>query len=135
MVILGVQRLSDSETAMKQDTRACVAYAALRLISGSPATAVYDHASECYLSMAGEISATSVDLYDYSRQAHFGGRGADGIYDLYDHGHGHYVRLEIKGKRYSGYDHGSGCHFSGLVEGTRTALYDYAKAVRFHYSL
>lgn len=120
---------------MRSDVRACAAYVALRLISGRSASAVYDYSGSGYISIDGQITATNVDVYDYSRGAHFGGNGSGGRFSLYDYGYSHHVDLQINGNNYEGYDYGSSCHFSGTVNGTSTSLYDYGSSGHFDYSL
>lgn len=120
---------------MRSDVRACVAYVALRLISGRSASAVYDYSGSGYITIDGQITAANVNVYDYSRGAHFGGGGSSGRFRLYDYGHSHHVDLQIKGNSYQGYDYGSSCYFSGSASGTSTSLYDYGSNGYFDYSL
>ena len=120
---------------MKPNIRACVAYVAIRLISGCAASSVYDHARSRSIRIDGAVGPTNVDVYDYDRGAHFGGGGFNGAFELYDHGAAHHVELRIEGKTFEGYDYGEACPFSGDVNDTTASLYDFAKVSHFDYSV
>lgn len=120
---------------MRSDVRACIAYVAIRIISGRNASGVYDNSGAGYISISGQITATNVNVFDYSRGAHFGGSGSGGRFSLFDYGHSHHVDLKIKGDKYDGFDYGSSCHFSGTVNGASTSLYDYGSGSYHNYSL
>jgi hypothetical protein len=118
---------------MSPDTRACVAYAALRLISSRDASAIFDCSRSIYTSIAGTVSNTALHLYDFSRNSPFGGKCNNGEYQLYDFEQSSKVDLRINGQHYEGFDHGSLTRFSGTVQGDATSLYDYATDGYFDY--
>jgi hypothetical protein len=82
---------------MNPNTRACVAAAAGRLISGSASTSVYDCSGSKHIIINGNVSEGNVQLYDNDRQCHFSGSGSGGDYDLYDYDAQAHVSLQITG--------------------------------------
>ncbi|HTR01504.1 MAG TPA: hypothetical protein VMH83_16010 [Candidatus Acidoferrum sp.] len=120
---------------MNPDTRACVAYAALRLIAQRSASVIYDCSRCRYISIDGNVSGNGMQLYDYSRNARIIGDGSDGQYKLYDCEKACQIDLRIKGKHYEGFDCNSLTRFSGTVAGDATSLYDHTDAGFFDYTL
>jgi hypothetical protein len=118
---------------MNPNTRACVAAAAGRLISGSASTSVYDYSQSRHIIINGNISEGKIRLYDNDRQCHFTGSGSGGVYSLYDHGARAQVSLQIAEDQFRGYDYATKRHFSGTVNGNSVSLYDYGEAKQFKY--
>lgn len=120
---------------MHPNTRACTAYVAIRLISGSRGSAVYDYSQSKYISIDGDIDQSQINIYDYGRGCYFGGNGSPVKFDLYDYGGGHYIELKINGSHFEGYDYGAHCYFSGDVNGNAASFYDYGASKYFNFSL
>ena len=114
---------------MHENTRACVAYVALKP-SGFSLNAVYDYLKSKYISIDGTVTETKVNIYDYDRSCYFGGDGKS----LYDYGLSSYVDFELKGKSFEGYDYKSSNYFSGTISGSNVSLYDYATSKYYEFS-
>jgi len=134
LAAIGPWRWSEKgDQDMNPNTRACIAAAVGRLISGSASTSVYDYSRSEHIIINGSISEGIVRLYDNDRQCHFSGSGSNGDYDLYDHGNQAHVKLQIIGGEFRGYDYATKRHFSGTVHGNSVSLYDYGESRRFNY--
>lgn len=120
---------------MKDDVASLVAFVAARLITGKNASSIYDYGRGGYHSISGNVSSSTVNVYDYEAASHFGGSGSSNDLSLYHYGHGHHVSLKVRGKQFEGYDYGSSCHFSGTVSGTSISLYDYGTGSYRNYSI
>jgi hypothetical protein len=116
---------------VNQSTRACVAYVAGRLISGSVSSYIYDYSQSRHISIGGSVSGSAVNVYDYDRGCHFAGSPGN----LYDYGRSTHVSLNIDGSQFSGYDYGDSCHYSGTVNGNSISIYDHGESQHFSYSL
>jgi hypothetical protein len=120
-----------SRVRMSPGTRACIAYVAGRIITGTARSYVYDHAESKHVNVGGTINGNRIGLYDYERGCNFHGA----LPHLRDDGTGAGVSLQIDGNRFSGHDHGSGHAFSGSVDGPSISVYDHVVARHFAYSL
>jgi hypothetical protein len=116
---------------MHPNTRACVAFIAGKIISGSGNSSVYDYSQSKYINISGSVSATKVSAYDHDRGCHFGGN----LPSLYDYGRSVHVSLEINGQDFKGYDYGDSQHFTGKVNGRSVSFYDYGESQYFNYSV
>jgi len=116
---------------MNPNTRACIAFVAGKVIGSSGGSHVYDYAQSRHLNVGGNVSQQNVNLYDYERSCHFTGK----LPQLYDHGTGFHVTLEIVGRVFKGYAYDSGTHFSGQVNGSSISIYDFGAGQHFNYSL
>ena len=117
---------------MNPNTRALVAAAAARIVSGGGQVgAVYDYSQSRHIQLSGSINDDQVSLYDYDRGCHFSGSGGS----LYDYGRSSHVSLQVSGNNFSGYDYGDGHHFTGSVSGKSVSIYDYGESSHFSYSV
>ena len=116
---------------MDPGTRACVAYVAGCIISGSDASHVYDNTRSTRVRVRGVIQGKAVEVFDYDRNCRFFGT----LPKLIDYGRNTHVSLEITGKQFSGYDEGSSHYFVGSVSGRSVILHDYGESRHFSYSL
>ena len=116
---------------MHPNTRACIAYVAGKLISGSGSSSVYDYSRSRHISISGSVDASHVGVYDHDRGCHFSGS----LPNLYDYGRSAHISLNINGNQFSGYDHGDSHHFSGLVNGSSISIYDNGASMHFNYSV
>jgi hypothetical protein len=109
---------------MDKDTRARIAFAVGRVLSGTTKGGIYDHAERRHRMIIGSCSRESIHVYDQHAATHIKGAG-DGVdFNLYDEGRGAHMSLSFRGSGFSGYDHGSGHKFSGIAIGTAIQLYD-----------
>lgn len=115
---------------MKTELRRGVAYIAQRVVRGSDASAIYDYESGAYYQFSGDVSATKVNVYDYSRGCFLGGD----IPSLYDYGEGAFFEFKVDGNRINGYDYESGSFFEATVSGQSISVYDYDVGAFFNYS-
>ncbi len=69
--------------------------------------------------------------YDYGSSAHLSGSGNQ----IYHHGVGAEISLDINGTSFSGYDYDSGSHFQGSVNGNSVQLYDYETGQYYNYQV
>jgi hypothetical protein len=117
---------------MNSSTRALIATTAAWLIKGGGNVgAVYDHAKSKYIQISGQVTTSTVQLYDHERGCHFSGSSTA----LYDHGLSCHVSLQIDGKNFSGFDHGMAHHFSGVLNDSSISVYDHGVGSYFSYSL
>ena len=116
---------------MNAGTRACIAYVAGRVISGSGGSTVYDYSQSRHVSMSGSIDGNTIGVYDHNRGCHFSGT----LPSLYDYGTRAHVSLEIDGSQFNGYDYAGRHHFSGSVSGSSVQVYDYGESKHFSYAL
>jgi hypothetical protein len=87
---------------MHPNTRACVAYIAGKLITGSGSSSVYDYSQSRHINISGTVDVSHVGVYDHNRGCHFSGN----LPNLYDYGRGAHVSLNINGTQFGGYDFG-----------------------------
>jgi hypothetical protein len=123
--------MDNVERMMNPNTRACVAYVAGKLISGSSSTSVYDHARSRHIRFSGSVAGSHVRIYDHDRGCHFSAT----LPNLYDYGRSAHVSLKINGAEFKGYDYGDGHHFSGAVKGSAVSVYDSGESTHFNYGL
>lgn len=119
---------------MKDETRAGIAYVALRLATGSLKNDIYDYSVGRYITIGGEITPNNVNVYDYSVGCHIIGNGSSGKFDLYHYGNKNFVELKKEGNKFSGYDYDVNNHFECTVSGNSVSVYDYDKGSYFDYS-
>ncbi|ANC77389.1 hypothetical protein ABE65_011485 [Fictibacillus phosphorivorans] len=119
---------------MKKETRASVAYIALRLATGLKKSSVYDYSEGEYITIDGKVSVDNVDVYDYEIGCHVSGRSRNGQFDLYHYGNGNSIELKMKDNKFEGYDYDVSNHFSGTVSGKSLSLYDYEHSKYYDYS-
>lgn len=53
---------------MLTGTRACVAYACARLVSGRSTSAVFDYSQSKHVLISGTVNDRSVNVYDHDRE-------------------------------------------------------------------
>lgn len=116
---------------MNPNIRACIAYIAARLISGSGGARVYDHSQSKYIDINGAVSGSRINIYDNERKSHL--RGTVGSF--YDSDTGAHLSINVDGNRFSGRDHDNNCRYSGTVNGKSIAFYDYEESKHFNYSV
>jgi hypothetical protein len=116
---------------MEPHTRRAAAYIAGRAISGSDASAVYDHSESRHVNFSGSVLPPDVNVYDHEQSCHIGGS----LPSLYHYGNGQHIQLEVTGTHFSGYDHATGQHFSGTVNGQVVSVYDHEHGQHFNYSV
>ncbi|KAA6457532.1 hypothetical protein DYQ86_22135 [Acidobacteria bacterium AB60] len=109
---------------MSPGVRAMVAYVASRLITGAEPSSVYDLSAGRHRSMAGTVTSTSVNVYDYSENCQMTGHMSHGAYRLFHQGEGVHVLLEIDGESFRGYEQNAGRYFGGVVRGARISIRD-----------
>ena len=116
---------------MNSGTRACIAYVAGCVVSGSDAPLMFDNDQSTRVRVRGVIKGNAVELYDYERNCRFFGI----LPMLIDKGTNSHVSLDVRGKRFSGYDQGSSHYFAGCVSGRSVILHDYGESRHFSYCL
>ena len=123
---------------MNRSTRACVAYVAGRLISGKPATSIYDYSQSKHVSISGTVNGKNVNLFDNDRGCHIegspGGDSSD-MLNLFDGGGSHCVELSIRKNMFGGYDYGDAHHFRGEMKGNSIEIYDFLDSTSFNFIL
>lgn len=121
---------------MQEDRRRGIAYIASVMISGSPATAIYDYVTSRYYFFTGRVEGNGVNVYDNDRRCYISGSGTNGrTFSLYDHGVGRYVNLEVRGNEFMGYDYGTSTHFNGRVNGKSVTFYDYQTSRYYNFTM
>jgi hypothetical protein len=119
---------------MDRDTRARIAFAVGRVVSGTTKIGIYDHAERRHRILSGTCSRETIQVYDHHAATHIGGVG-DGVnFRLYDHARGAHLTLKLNGTAFSGQDHGSGHHFSGIAHGAAIQFYDHGDDSWSHYT-
>ena len=116
---------------MNRHTRTCIAFVAASIISGIKATGIYDYDRSRHLNFSSTISEPTVQVYDYERSCHFGGR----LPSLFDYGRGVDILLHIDKSSFGGYDYGDDVHFIGHVSNGSVSLYDFSEFRYFNYSI
>jgi hypothetical protein len=116
---------------MNDGVRRTVAYVAARFLVGPSVTAIYDYTTGGHFQFSGEVSRSSVNVYDYGRGCHFGGSPPS----LYDYGESHHVEFKLEGAMVKGYDYGASCHYEAKVNGKNINIYDYGVGSYFQYSV
>lgn len=116
---------------MDPNTRACIAYIAAKLISGSGGAKVYDHSRSKYIDISGSVSGTRINIYDHERKSHLRGTATN----FFDSDMGAHLSINVDGNRFSGRIHDDNCRYSGTVNGKSITFYDYAESKHFNYSV
>jgi hypothetical protein len=117
---------------MQPNVRAVVAYISGRSVTKKNVSAVYDYDSGKYVSVAGEVSESRVNVYEYGSNCYVIGnwqKGGNSM--LYHYGVGNYIQLAIQGNQFRGYDYNTGSYFQGHVSVSSVSLYDYGDS-RYH---
>ena len=73
-----------------------------------------------HIHVSGNISATSVAIYDHDRNDHISGTHTN----LYDHNLNAHLSLNMNGSHFTGYDYGSGFHYSGHINCHLVTIFD-----------
>ena len=105
---------------MNRHTRTCIAFVAGSVISGIKASSIYDYDRSRHLNFSGTLSESNVQIFDYERSCHFGGR----LPSLFDYGRNIDILLHIDKTSFSGCDYGDDEHFSGHASNGSISLYD-----------
>jgi hypothetical protein len=105
---------------MNPGLRAVIANIAARLAGQNVNSAVYDHTQGKHIHVSGNISATSVAIYDHDRNDHISGTHTN----LYDHNLNAHLSLNMNGSHFTGYDYGSGFHYSGHINCHLVTIFD-----------
>jgi hypothetical protein len=120
---------------MKNETRAGIAYIALRLATGKSKSDVYDYSVGRYITIDGEVTTSHVNVYDYTMGCHISGNGNGDKFDLYHYGNNRSIELKKKSSnKFDGYDYDVNNHFECTVSGNSVSVYDYEKSSYFDYS-
>jgi len=126
------QQVADTrEPSAWSSSRACIAYIAGRIISGSMSSIIEDHDRSRRILIAGTICTDGVELRDYTRGCLVSGR----LTGIHDHGTGARISLRIYGAIFSGYDEVTGHSFSGNVEGATILVFDHEDQQVYSYTL
>lgn len=83
-----------------------------------------------YYQFSGDVSPSSVNVYDYDRGCFIGGD----LPSLYDYGEGSFVEFKANGNRVDGYDYGSGSFYEATVDAREVSIYDYGAGAYFSFS-
>ena len=116
---------------MEDDLRRAVAYIAGRILTGAPASAVYDHAAARHFHFSGEVAPERVSVYDHGRGCQISGAPPS----LFDHGTSRFLKLEVKAGVVAGYDYASGTFYEATVTGAGVSVYDPDAGGHFGYSI
>ena len=119
------------EVFMINNTRACIAFIAVGVISGNKASAVYDYTQSKHIGISGNVDVNSVSIYDHDRGCYVSGNPSN----LYDYGNSAHIQLKINDNQFSGYDYCSSSHFSGTVNKNSVIIYDYETSSHHNYSV
>ncbi|WP_456272432.1 hypothetical protein [Bacillus sp. AK031] len=120
---------------MKNETRAGIAYIALRLATGLSKSDVYDYSAGRYITIDGEVTLNRINVYDYSIGCHISGNENNGKYDLYHYGNNSSIELiKQASDKVTGYDYDVNNHFECKISGHSVTVYDYEKGLYFDYS-
>ena len=120
---------------MTSNSRAAVAYVAIRLASNLQGTSIYDDSQRIFIHIDGLVSFEHVNIYDYEQNVRIQGNCNNGVFMLYHYGDGHNIELVVNGVEVSGYDYGEGNRFTGLVSGNTAQIHDFATGSYHNYSL
>ena len=116
---------------MNRHTRTCIAFVAGSVISGIKASSIYDYDRSRHLNFSGTLSESNVQIFDYERSCHFGGR----LPSLFDYGRNIDILLHIDKTSFGGYDYGDNEHFIGHVSNRSVSLYDFSESKYFNYNI
>ena len=119
------------EQSVWSSSRACIAYIAGRMISGSGSSQIQDHERSRDILIAGKVSAEELELYDYARGCQVTGN----LTRIHDHGTGAQICLRIYGSVFSGNDEVSGRSFSGNVSGDLVVVFDHGDQRVYSYTI
>ena len=109
---------------MEETVRRAIAYAAAARVRGCFSSSIYSYERGAYSNMS--------ETYDYDAGNHISGTKSG---NLYLHGLGAHVSLQINDEKFSGFDHSSSSHFSGTVSGNTISLYDNGEGQYYRYSI
>lgn len=116
---------------MQNNQRPAIAAIAYMLIANKQVSSVYCYKQSKYISLSGEATLKSVNIYDYDRQTYISGSDNS----LYDYGTKSYVSLDISGKTFNGYDYNSSAYFSGNIQNGSVSLYDYETSQYYSFAV
>jgi hypothetical protein len=120
---------------MNDQTRRAVAYIAGRIVSGSAAASLYDHATGRSYAFRGEFAATEITLRDLDSGSAFKGAGGSGMFTITQSGNGRPVSLRFNGSAFEGFDYETAKRYRGAVSGKSVAVQDEQHAREFQYSI
>jgi len=112
---------------MDAANRSVIAYIAGRLIIGDGGWWMHDDDRNHRVHFEGSFEPATVKVYSHELHCHILGVGAEGKYQLFQHGAGGAVDLLINSeeKTFSGWEHMTSFHFAGRVEETTIYLFDF----------
>lgn len=120
---------------MKANVRACIAYAAGRIILQKDSCRIFDCTLGKDVGMDGTIEKNRVEICDEGKSCRLDGKGYKNSYEIYNFVDSHYVELVIDGNQFRGYDFGKFAHFTGEVRGESISLFDHEVKSHFDYNL
>ena len=120
---------------MRPNTRACIAYVAVRLVTGRNALSVYDYSQSKHILVSGTVEESRIQIYDHDRGCEFSGNRNGDKFSLHHYGDSHFVDLFLDATKFKGYDYGTSSPFYGEVTGKSIRVYDYRESSFFNYSI
>lgn len=120
---------------MRDDLRARIAYVAARLVGSTDAKEIADHARTVVVHIEGLVSASTIDVYDFSGSCRLSGEKSEDGFTLFDHSADQYVDLNLDGEEFEGFDYATGTRYQGEVQAGSVRIFDYGEFSDFEYSL
>ena len=113
--------------------RRIVAFVIGKLIGGKEISRVFDRTTSSYNEVAGEVSITSINVYDTEKNEIITGSGDDKGISLYDFVTAKFIDIKIYGEKFDGFDYESKKVFYGDMKENTVSFFDFQDSKHHYY--
>ncbi|OGU70352.1 MAG: hypothetical protein A2V93_11660 [Ignavibacteria bacterium RBG_16_34_14] len=113
--------------------RRIVAFVIGKLIGGKEISRVFDRTTSSYNEVAGEVSITSINVYDTEKNEMITGSGDDKGISLYDFVTAKFIDIKIYGEKFDGFDYESKKVFYGDMKENTVSFFDFQDSKHHYY--
>jgi hypothetical protein len=108
--------------AIKQQTRAVIAFIAGELIARHGSKKIYDYSSGAIIPLEARMDRHDVDVTDKKAEINIAGGAFGNVWTLYHYSERYQIDLTIEGHSFKGTDRKSRTHFKGHISDMTVTL-------------
>lgn len=115
--------------------RRIVAYIIGVVIGEKEIMKVYDKTNSSFNMIAGEVSASKINVFDTEKNEMITGTADDKGISLYDYATAKFIDLKISGEKFEGFDYESNKIFYGDLNENTVSIFDFQDSKHHYYIL